>query len=43
MMRYMMDDDRIHSDVVNMLWQAYSEHVIILSYSYAPKPPLLRF
>ncbi|KAF8474388.1 non-SMC mitotic condensation complex subunit 1-domain-containing protein [Russula ochroleuca] len=24
MMRYMMDDDRIHSDVVNMLWQAYS-------------------
>jgi condensin complex subunit 1 len=26
MMRYMMDDDQIHSDVVNKLWQAYSEH-----------------
>ncbi|KAN0127117.1 non-SMC mitotic condensation complex subunit 1 domain containing protein [Lactarius tabidus] len=24
MMRYMMDDDRIHSDVVNKLWQVYS-------------------
>lgn len=27
MMRYMMDDDQIHSDVVNKLWQAYSKHV----------------
>jgi condensin complex subunit 1 len=26
MMRYMMEDNRIHSDVVNMLWHAYSEH-----------------
>ena len=26
MMRYMMDDDQIHSDVVNKLWQVYSEH-----------------
>ena len=26
MMRFMMDDDQIHSDVVNKLWQAYSEH-----------------
>ena len=25
-MRYMMDDDQIHSDVVNKLWQVYSEH-----------------
>jgi len=25
MMRYMMDDNHIHSDVVNMLWQIYSE------------------
>ncbi|KAI9508585.1 non-SMC mitotic condensation complex subunit 1-domain-containing protein [Russula earlei] len=24
MMRYMMDDDQIHSDVVNKLWQVYS-------------------
>jgi hypothetical protein len=32
MMRYMMDDDdnRIHSDVVNKLWQAYSKYVITL-------------
>ena len=28
MMRYMMDDDRIHSDVVNKLWQVYSEYRI---------------
>jgi hypothetical protein len=27
MMRYMLDDDRIHPDVVNKLWQAYSKHV----------------
>jgi condensin complex subunit 1 len=26
MMRYMMDDDQIHSDVVNKLWQVYSKH-----------------
>jgi len=26
MIRYMMDDDQIHPDVVNKLWQAYSEH-----------------
>lgn len=25
MLRYMMDDNHIHSDVVNMLWQIYSE------------------
>jgi len=25
MMRYMMDDDQIHPDVVNKLWQVYSE------------------
>lgn len=31
MMRYMLDDDRIHLDVVNKLWQAYSKHVITLS------------
>ena len=31
MMRYMMDDDQIHHDVVNKLWQAYSKHVIPLS------------
>ena len=42
MMRYMMVDDHIHSDVVNMLWQLYSEHVISLSYSHVPKPPLFR-
>ena len=28
MMRFMMDDDQIHSDVVNKLWQVYSEHSI---------------
>jgi hypothetical protein len=27
-MRYMMDDDQIHFDVINKLWQAYSKHVI---------------
>jgi hypothetical protein len=42
MMRYMMDDDRIHSDVVNMLWQAYSEHIIILSYHSVLMHPLLQ-
>ena len=26
MMRYMMDDDQIHSDVVTKLWQVYSKH-----------------
>ena len=31
MMRYMMDDEQIHPDVVNKLWQAYSKHVITLS------------
>ena len=31
-MRYMMDDDQIHSDVVNKLWQVYSEHGHKLSY-----------
>lgn len=25
-MRYMMDDDQIHSDVVNKLWHVYSEY-----------------
>lgn len=29
-MRYMMDDDQIHPDVVNKLWQAYSKHLITL-------------
>ena len=38
-MRYMMDDDRIHFDVVDMLWQAYSGHIIILSYHSVPMPP----
>jgi condensin complex subunit 1 len=33
MMRYMMDDDQIHSDVANKLWQVYSEH---------DKPPTLQ-
>ena len=42
-MRYMMDDDQIHSDVVNKLWQVYSEHGINWSYHYLPKPPLSRF
>ena len=28
MIRYMTDDDRIHSDVVNKLWQVYSEYAI---------------
>jgi condensin complex subunit 1 len=32
MMRYMMDDDQIHSDVVNKLWQVYSEHGHKFSY-----------
>lgn len=26
MMRYMMDDKHIHYDVVNKLWQVYSEY-----------------
>ena len=43
MMRYMMDDDQIHQDVVNMLWQVYSERAINLYYSYVSKPPLIRF
>lgn len=31
-MRYMMDDDQqIHYDVVNKLWQVYSKHAITLS------------
>lgn len=42
-MRYMMDDDQIHSDVVNKLWQVYSEHGINQSYDYLPNPPLSRF
>ena len=42
MVRYMMDDDRIHSGVVDMLWQAYSGHIIILSYHSVPMPPLLQ-
>ena len=28
MMRYMMDDNHIHSDVVNKLWQVYSKYGI---------------
>ena len=36
MIRYMTDDDRIHSDVVNKLWQVYSEYgdqQVLLLYS----------
>ena len=39
MMRYMMDDDQIHSDVVNKLWQVYSEHGQRLSYCHWLKHP----
>ncbi len=38
MMRFMMDDDQIHSDVINKLWQAYSKHLFTLSCNYEPKP-----
>jgi hypothetical protein len=34
MIRYMADDDRIHSDVVNKLWQVYSEYGINWTYYY---------
>ena len=42
-MRYLMDDEKIHQDLVNMLWQVYSEHVVNLSYNYVPKPSSIRF
>ena len=43
MMRYMMDDEQIHPDVVNKLWQAYSKHIITLSQYSTPKPSFFRF
>ena len=41
MMRYMMDDDQIHPDVVNKLWQVYSEYdnrPFLLSSADSPFP-----
>ena len=43
MMRYLMEDEKIHQDLVNMLWQVYSEHVIDLSHNYMLKPSSIRF
>ncbi len=43
MMRYMMDDDQIHSDVVNKLWQVYSEKDTSPRYCQALMPIPTRF
>ena len=32
MMHFMMDDNQIHSDVINKLWQVYSKHLFTLMF-----------